>query len=37
VLATHFPGKTPSQVKDVWRKVVAPKLARGEALGVSSG
>ncbi|KAK4688235.1 hypothetical protein P7C73_g1876, partial [Tremellales sp. Uapishka_1] len=28
----HFPGKTKSQLGDVWRKVVLPRLKKGETI-----
>ncbi|RXK40597.1 hypothetical protein M231_02052 [Tremella mesenterica] len=31
-IATSCPGKTKSQVQDIWRKVVLPRLKRGETV-----
>ncbi|WVW83182.1 hypothetical protein I302_105200 [Kwoniella bestiolae CBS 10118] len=32
VIATSFPGKTKSQLYDVWRKVIFPRLKRGDTV-----
>ncbi|ORX39806.1 hypothetical protein BD324DRAFT_678899 [Kockovaella imperatae] len=31
-VARSFPGKSPIQVKDVWRKVLLPKIRRGDPV-----
>ncbi|BEI83527.1 hypothetical protein CcaverHIS002_0401310 [Cutaneotrichosporon cavernicola] len=32
VIAVQFPSRTPTQVSDVWRKVVLPRLMSGKLL-----
>ncbi|WVF72279.1 hypothetical protein IAT40_007091 [Kwoniella sp. CBS 6097] len=32
VIALSFPGKTKTQVHDVWRKVILPRLKRGDTI-----
>ncbi|KAL1405512.1 hypothetical protein Q8F55_009149 [Vanrija albida] len=31
-VAEHFPSRTKTQVTDIWRKVVLPRLVKGQAL-----
>ncbi|RSH91275.1 hypothetical protein EHS25_009574 [Saitozyma podzolica] len=31
-ISQHFPGRTKSQVCDVWRKVVLPRLKKGQTI-----